>query len=340
MEKKENTKQTRREALGWSAMAMGGALMNESCNSPDEAVGAKPSWRLAYGMDIERNPTSGSSEELAAAIRAGADLRIQTQFRHNEHVDINSDNPEIVLEVAEFRATYLLDDRWVAGMMTLRQPISLLDDFGPRPSMSFFLYNQNAQQALARPYLDGGPVTGEMGLAPPPDEPHPMEKMQHNDAWDRGTNAPSSNFIYDFDLYRFWVSEGWEEVLSHGPNGEIRSGSVEALADEMDRGKEVKVGIRGLCSDLAEDPQQAMDHEAFIHTNSCYYYTERKLFIAGTHPLVRVKPAIPLRYASRNWDFGWLMPRTDGFLKRLLVDPYTLKFARSEGHYAMRWFVR
>ncbi len=340
MEENENTQKTPREALGWIAPAMGRALMNQSCSSPDEAAGTNPAWRLAYGLDVERNPSSGSSEELTAAIRGGADLRIQTQFRHDEHVDTSSDNPEIVLEVAEFRATYLLDDQWVAGMMTLRQPISLLDDFGSRPSMSFFLYNQNGQQAIARPYLDGGPVTGEVGPAPLPDQPHTMEKYDLQDRWDEGTNAPSQNFIYDFDLYRFWVSEGWKQVLNHGPRGEVRSGSVQTLAEEVARGKEVKVAIRGLCSDLAKDPQQALDHEAFIHTNSCYYYTERKLFIAGTHPLVRVNPAIPLRYASRNWNFGWLMPRTDGFVKRWLVDPYTLKFAKSEGHYAMRWFVR
>lgn len=339
MGRNQENRQTRRAALGWSALALGGALMNQSCSSDGEDRGVA-TWRNAYSLDTERNPTSGSSEDLAAAIRGGADLRIQTQFRHNEHVDISSDNPEIVQEVAEFRATYLLDDRWVAGMMTLRQPISLLDDFGSRPSMSFFLYNQNGQQAIARPYLDGGPVTGEIGPVPPPAEPDPMEKYHLHDRWDQGTNAPSSNFIYDFDLYQFWVNQGWKEVLAHGPQGEVHSGTVEALADGAAHGQEVKVAIRGLCSDLAENGQEILNHEAFIHTNSCYYYTERQLFIAGTHPLVRVQPAIPLRYASRNWDFGWLMPRTDGFVKRWLVDPYTLKFAKSESRYPMRWFLR
>jgi hypothetical protein len=40
------------------------------------------------------------------------------------------------------------------------------------------------------------------------------------------------------------------------------------------------------------------------------------------------------------WDFGWLMPRTDGVVARLLCDPYTLVFQRGEGRYAIRWFVR
>ena len=55
---------------------------------------------------------------------------------------------------------------------------------------------------------------------------------------------------------------------------------------------------------------------------------------------MRVRPAIPMRYASRNWDFGWLMPRTDGTVERWLCDPYTLKFEKSRGADAVRWFVR
>jgi len=49
---------------------------------------------------------------------------------------------------------------------------------------------------------------------------------------------------------------------------------------------------------------------------------------------------VPLRYTSGGWDFGWLMARTDGYCARLLNDPYTLQFGRSNGRYAMRWFAR
>ena len=114
---------------------------------------------------------SGSTDALAAAIRRGADLRIYTEFRHSEHIDTKSTNRELIKEVADFRITYLLEDRWVAGVINLRQPIELPNGFGPRPSMSFFLYNQNADQAIARPYLDGGPATGQMGPAPLDDRP-------------------------------------------------------------------------------------------------------------------------------------------------------------------------
>ena len=33
------------------------------------------------------------------------------------------------------------------------------------------------------------------------------------------------------------------------------------------------------------------------------------------------------------------MLRTDGHVARWLCDPYTLKFCRDSGRYAIRWFV-
>lgn len=296
----------------------------------------KNSWKCVYSLDSDRHPVSGSAAELAAAIRRGADLRVYTEYRHNEHIDITSTNPELIREVMDFRVTYLLENRWVAGIITLRQPISPPGGFAARPSMSFFMYNQDAQQAIARPYLDALPMTGTSPL----DDHRAMPKYHLLESWDEGTNAPSRNFIYDFEVYRFWVCDDWQEILAHTADGTVVLGSVEALAEELARGREVKVSICGLCADLAEDPVRAIPHEAFVQTGSCDYYTERKLFMAASHPVVRVKPAIPLRYESQGWDFGWLMPRSDGFVARWLVDPYTLKFCKSEGRYPTRWFVR
>ena len=108
----------------------------------------KNNWQCVLGLDKDRNLISGKEEELSAAIARGADLRIYTEFRHNEHIDTNSDCNELVKEVADFRITYLLDNRWVAGIINLRQPVELPGDFGPRPSMSFFLYNQNVGKDL------------------------------------------------------------------------------------------------------------------------------------------------------------------------------------------------
>jgi len=166
-----------------------------------------------------------------------------------------------------------------------------------------------------------------------------MPKYHQLDSWDANTNAPSSNFIYDFEKFRFLVQEEWEEVLSHRLDGTVESGSLDALTEAFLEGAEVKVGIRGLCSDLAEDTPGAIDHEVFIQVGSCYCYTERRLFIGATHPLVRVRPAAPLEYTSRGWDFGWASVRTDGYVALLLADPYTLKFHRKQGQYGLRWFV-
>jgi hypothetical protein len=288
-------------------------------------------------LNGDRSIRGGSFAALADAIRRGADLRIATEFRHNEHIDTASDNPELVREVAEFRVTYLLEDRWSAGIMTLRQPVDLPDGFGPRPSMSFFLYNQDGQQAIARPYLDGQPAPGARGPSALDDHAD-MPRYHQHDSWDAGTNAPSSNFVYDFDHYQFWVNDRWRELLSHAADGTPLAGSLDELAEAFTRGRPIKLGIRGLCADLAENDEQ-IEHEVFIHAGSCYFYTERRLFMTGTHPLARVRPAIPLRYSSGGWDFGWLMARTDGHVARWLCDPYTLAFHKSAGRYAMRWLV-
>ena len=57
-----------------------------------------------------------------------------------------------------------------------------------------------------------------------------MPKYRELKSWDRGTNAPSSDFIYDFDRFRYFVCDQWEEVYAHSAEGEVLGGSVEALA--------------------------------------------------------------------------------------------------------------
>lgn len=303
-------------------------------------------WRNVLELDEGRNRVGGDEAELCRAIAAGADLKIETNFRHNEHLDTNSENDELIREISEFRTTYVLDNRWTAGFMTLRQPVDVPVGFGKRPSLSLFLYNQNGQQAIARPYLDGAGQAGSLEL--PGDYrfqadvlPENMPKYHVMESWDQGTNAPSENFIYDFGVYRYWVNEQWQEVLSHDSEGQVLGGSLEALVDAFGSGREVKVGIRGICSDLfGEHSDSAMEHEVFVQVGFTYYYTQSKLFLGETHPIVRVKPSIPLRYESGNWDYGWLMPRTDGYVAMLLYDPYTLQYRRMDGQYAIRWLVK
>ena len=309
--------------------------LSQSCSSNGRVM---RNWRCALELNPRREIIGGSSADLVAAIRTGADLRIGTEFLHNQHIDVSSSSSERIREVAEFGVTYLLEDRWAGGIMSLRQPISLPDTFGLRPSMSFFLYNQDGTQAIARPFLDGTEATAIPGASPatPPDN---MPQYHMADAWDEGTNAPSHNFVYDFDVFRYFVDDTWEEVLAHASDGAVVSGSMANLIDAFSSGCSIKLGISGLCDSVA-DPRDAVAHEVFVQGGSAYYYTEQKLFIIGTHPVVRVHPAIPLRYFSGGWDFGWLMVRTDGRVVYRRCDPYTLQFSDHATQHKVRWFVR
>ena len=147
-------------------------------------------WVSVLELDSQRRATGGHPGALCAAIRRGADLRIYTEFIHNEHIDPASDSAELIREVSEFRATYLVEDRWCAGIMTLRQPISLPDAFGPRASMSFFLYNQDGQQAIARPLPGWRHASGSRIGPAALDDWRAYPKYHQQDGWDAGTNAP------------------------------------------------------------------------------------------------------------------------------------------------------
>lgn len=295
-------------------------------------------WTCALTLDSERTVIAGSEKALLDSIRGGADLRIGTEFLHNEHIDVRSSSAERVQEVAEFGVTYLVEDRWAAGIMSLRQPVELPTGFGERPSMSFFLYNQDGSQAIARPYLDGVKAREAFGACPPVG-PKDMPKYHTFECWDAETNAPSSNFTYDFNTFNYYVKDSWVEVLCHDASGNALSGSVEDLTSAFSDGCAVKVGIAGLCSALAGE-HSPLKHEVFVEVGSCYYYLDQKLFIAGSHPVVRVKVEIPLRYQSQCWDCGWLVIRTDGATVYRRCDPYSLRFDDLTMQTAIRWFVR
>jgi hypothetical protein len=294
-------------------------------------------WNCVLELSTDRVVRNGSPEALADAIRRGADLRVYTEFRHGEHIDPSSPSRELIREVAEFGVTYLVDDRWAAGVMSLRQPIELPHRFGPRPSMSFFLYNQDGRQAIARPFLDGKPASANRGPSPV-EQIAGMPKYHALDQWDAGSNAPSQNFIYDFEVFRYCVSDSWREVLAHDAAGQVQEGSIESLVEAFAQGCEVKVAVRGFCRELGTDDDP--DHEVFVQIGSTYYYTEQRLFIGGTHPVIRIRPSIPMQYASESWDFGWIMARTDGQVVFRRCDPHTLQFEDRTLHCGLRWFVR
>ncbi len=295
-------------------------------------------WSRVLELSSSRQRVAGSEEELVGAIARAADLRVGTQFRHNEHIDTASTDSDLIREFMRFDVTYLLERRWSAGICTRRQPVMLPGGIGPRPSLSLFMYNQNAQQAVARLYLDGPPAPGKLGPGPL-DAPHNMPKYHQHDAWDAGTNAPSQNFVYDFDSYRFMVEDRWRPVLHHAADGSVIDGSVSELAEHVNQGANVKVGIAGVCDSLASQGTTPIEHEVFVGTVATYYYCGRKLFIAATHPLVRVRPAIPLVYTSGGWDMGWLVVRSDGQVASVLYDPYTLHPRQHPMRCGVRWFV-
>lgn len=295
-------------------------------------------WSCVLELDKLRQRVAGSETSLRDAICAGADLRIGTGFRHNEHIDTTSECNESVREVMDFRVTYLLEDRWVSGIETLRMPISLPDGFGPRASMSFFIYNQDGHQAIARPHLDGQPARGKPATSEIHEHPE-MPQYHELASWDADTNAPSSHFIYDFEYFRYFVNNNWEEVLAHDAEGHIESGSLDALVMAFSEGCEVKVAIQNLCHDLEGPEEKQVKHEVFLHVGAGYYYTERRQFMASANPVVRTRPTIPLGYGTSCWDFGWMMPRSDGHLARWICNPYTLQFEKSFTRNSMRWFV-
>lgn len=84
-----------------------------------------------------------------------------------------------------------------------------------------FLYNENGRQAIARPYLDGAAERGEPG--PSAVQGHEdMPRYDEDSRYDDATNAPSSNFTYAFESFRYITNPSWREVLSHDAEGAVR----------------------------------------------------------------------------------------------------------------------
>lgn len=301
-------------------------------------------WTCALELAPDRSTTSGSPTTLSDAIRRGADLRVYTEWRVEEHLVPYGDLPPrpendgVIQEIIDFRQTFLLDDCHVAAITTLRQPLAPTVGFnGRQPKMSFFLYNMNGQQCCASLVLDdastavGQPGTRQLRPVPPN-----MPKMSAEEVFDLGTTAPSRNFIYDMEVYRFWVRDEWSEIFAHDSDGSVTFGDFEAVKQAQAGGRELKVAIRNLCGDLGAGP----GHEVFSLLGSSFLHTRRNFYEVATHPMVRVAPAIPLRYASFNWDVCWAFLRTDGFASLRSLNPYTRVCGDQETRFACRWFVR
>ena len=187
--------------------------------------------RCALELSPRREVLSGSREDLAAALDRGADLMIATGFYHNEHLSPGDPNKELVEEVSDFRVVFRVGKDWSAGIMNLRMPGRGILGFAraDEPSWSFFMYNCDGTQAIARPHLNRDlplvPSTGEAPFSQPAD----MPKYHILSNFDAGTNAPSQNFIYDFEYFKYIVRDDWTEVFAHDEHGGVLSGSLEDL---------------------------------------------------------------------------------------------------------------
>lgn len=305
-------------------------------------------WTCALERGPDRSILSGSEAALCDAIRRGADLRVYTEWLYEEHIapdlpfPADPRNAGVLEEIVDFRQTMLIDDRYAAGVTTLRQPIQPAAqgfNVNAGPRTSFFLYDMHANQACANILLD------DTAAAVPPGAhtripPRPaMPKMSAEDQYDLGTLGPSRNFVYDMEVYRFFVRDDWEPVLSHDERGQVTAGSWEAFHAAHRAGREFKVALRNPCADLGNASGRP-EHEVFTLLGSGWVHTRRRFYEVLSHPIVRIAPANPLRYASFNWDLAWVFVRTDGFAALRVLDPYTRRFTDRRSRLACRWFVR
>jgi hypothetical protein len=314
-------------------------------NSAGLQAASTNAWRCALSLSSDRKVTSGSFADLASAIARGADLRLYTEFLHEEHIAPGSTTPGIndarnrgmIRESIDFRETVLVDGSHVAGINVLRQPLEPTTGFnGTQPKMSFFMYNMTGEQSHANLLLEGDAPAGQVGVRQivPPDPA--MKKMSDQESFDLGTSAPCRNFIYDMECYRFFVRDEWTMVLSHDAEGRVLEGSLAELEQAQIACREFKVAIRGIGVDLGAGP----DHELFTPVGSGFFHTARRFHETLSHPLLRVAPAIPMQFRSGNWDVSWVSLRTDGVATIRRLDPYTRHHIDLNARVPCRWFVR
>jgi hypothetical protein len=298
-------------------------------------------WTIALELASDRSVTAGSEAALAGALARGADLRVYTEFRFEEHIapggDGDPSHDGLIREVIDFRETLVVDGTLSAGITTLRQPLGPPFGFnGTQPKMSYFLYQSDGRQACANVVLDASSAAVGPGVRTEAPSPPDMPKMSPEVLYDQGTTGPSRNFVYDMEVYRFFVRDEWTELLASDADGRVIRGSLDAIEEAQINGREIKVGIAELCADLGAGPA----HEVFSPLGSGFFHTGMRLYDALTHPLVRIVPARPLEYRSFGWDVAWVHVRTDGEAVVRVLDPYTRAFDDRPGRFAFRWFAR
>jgi len=289
----------------------------------------------ALEMDINRNILSGSTETLNERIAGGADLRISTGFLHNEHIDPSSEDNQLIVEVSTFAETVLIDGKWSAYFMTLRQPVGLRDGFGPSKALSLFLYNQDGRQAVARLILD--PTESIDASADVEDVDKILKKMHTFSINDSGTTGLSKNFIYDFESFRYLTNECYEEVYANDKDGACVGGSEPALAQAYADGRGIKIAVSGISEVLWGDTGHR--DEIFIHCSSSYYYTKDKLMITNSQPFISVPADIPLSYKPQSYRYCWMVVRNDGRVEIRSYSPFTGEWKTQATKLPIRWFA-
>ena len=288
-------------------------------------------WTCALELDEQRRVVSGSPEALATAVKRGADVRCYTTFDYGEHMSVPDSEVGLVQEMMNFGVVYWLEGGHIAAIQTTRYPANCSLGFQPFPSLSFFLYNDNGECGIARPFLKRQGSSLLTGAVP--------DKYRTLDRFDDDTSSPAENYVYDFGVYKWWVREAWEMLLSHDADGAPVSGSLEALQEAFRAGRNLKVAIAGLCAGLAPEGEQPIAHELIVELGPIYNHQDEGYLGGESLPVVRVSPGVPLRYGSGNWNFGWLLPRTDGIVHQLVIDPYTRDFTREETRCPITWFA-
>lgn len=303
-------------------------------------------WKCALELRPDRSVAAGSFGALCDAVRRGADLRVYTEWTYEEHIAPDLANPDprnngLLQEIIDMRETMLVDDQYAAGITTLRQSILPFLGFNPSagPRTSYFMYGMDGQQSCAHVMLDDTQTTAQPGSSRVVSKPKVMPKMSEAEENDIGTLGPSRNFVYDFEVYRYFVRDDWTPILSHDEHGRVTAGSWDAFHGAHRQGREFKVGITDLCNDLAGSATR-LSHEVFTLLGSGWVHTALRHYEVLSHPLIRVTPTIPMKYRSKQWDVAWVFLRTDGHAYVRSLDPYTRKFRDWETRLACRWFVR
>jgi len=298
-------------------------------------------WQCLLELTPDRTPVSGDRHKLRDAIAHGADLRVFTEWLFEEHIAPDLSRPMrdeeagLIQEVIDFRQTIVVDSDNAVGITNLRQAILPLIGFNPNgsPRMSFFMYDLDGRQACANVLLDDTPLSAEPGATRIIPARAEMPKMSEVEQHDAGTSGPSVNFIYDFERYRYFVRSDWQQLLHHDASGQIIDGSFDELHAAHRSGCELKVAIRNLAGG-------ELEHEVISLVGTSWVHTARGELEGLTHPLVRLIPGRPIKYASGNWDVAWVFMSTNGDAKLRVLDPYTRQFRDETGKFACRWFVR